>query len=310
MRTPVLVTFGSVFTWAALAVTNRVLLLRFGLDPWTFTFVQLCAGGVVLVAVGGRRRLDLSSFRRPATWVIGVLRVLSAALYTAALAWVSVLEAGVLGSVNVPMVAAAVWLAFERRPARGEWLGQLVILTPILLFVADLPGGLRHPAVLLMLFNEVCLVAATLLAERHPDNVSDQPGARQQFTGALLLITAALFLAIRAVDGGSVDGIWNWRLLAAGVVVGVALRAPSMLLSFWSIRLIGAQNYVAALSPLPLLGMVFEQSAFAAGLIDVSRFRPGTVLLALGVVVGTLLLVTARSRAVHLAVATSSRRAF
>jgi len=48
--------------------------------------------------------------------------------YTAALASVSVLEA-ILGSVNVPMVAVAVILASERRPARGGGWASMVMLT-------------------------------------------------------------------------------------------------------------------------------------------------------------------------------------
>ena len=307
MRTPILVTLGAVLSWAALLAASRVLMLRLGLDPWAFSFVQLCAGGVVLLAVGGSGRIGVSSLGRPATWMLGVLRVLSAASYTAVLAWLSVMEAGVLGAINVPLVAIAVWLAFGRRPARGEWLGQSVILATILPLVAGLDGGLWHPAVGLMLFNEVCLVAATLLAERHPDNISDQPGVRLRFTGAVLLVTAALFLAVRAAQGETADGLWDWRLLAAGAAVGVAFRAPSMVLSFWSIRLVGAQNYMASAALLPLLGMILEQAAFAAGLIDVSRFRVGTALLALGVVAGTLLVVAARIRAARMAVATPPR---
>lgn len=301
MRTAILVTVGSVLFWAALLGASRVLLVSLDLDPWAFTFVQLLSGGVVLLCAGGRRRPDLSSFRRPATWILGVLRVLSAASYTAVLAWISVMEAGVLGAVGVPMVAAAVWLAFGRRPAQYEWLGQIVIILAVLLVVADLQGGFWHPAVLLMLFNEVCVVATTLLTERHPDNVSSRPGARLQFTGALLLINAALFLAIQTAQGGSAGNIWNWHLLCAGIFVGVAIRAPSMVLSFWSIRLVGAQNYLAALSVLPLLGMIFEQSAVAAGLIDVSRFRAITVILAVCVMTGTLLVAVARVRKSRLA---------
>ncbi|SMF51231.1 EamA-like transporter family protein [Tistlia consotensis] len=297
MPLAILVTLGALLSWAALLAASRVLLLRLGLDPWAFSFVQLCAGGLVLLAAGGRRRPDLSSFRRPATWALGVLRVLSAACYTAVLVRLSVLEAGVLGAVNVPLVALAVWLAFGRRPARGEWLGQLVILAAILPLVAGLEGGLRDPAVGLMLLNELCLVAATLLAERHPDNRSDRPGARFRLTGAVLLVTAALFLAVRLAEGGSAGGLLDRPLLAAGAAVGVALRAPSMVLSFWSIRLVGARNYMAAVSLLPLLGLGLEQAALAAGLIEVSRFRPGTALLALGVVAGTLLVVAARIRA-------------
>jgi hypothetical protein len=212
---------------------------------------------------------------------------------------VSVLEAGVLGAINVPMVAAAVWLAFARRPARGEWLGQAVILAAAALLVAGLEGRVRLPVVGLMLVNELCLVGSTLIVERHPDNVSDRPGARLRLTGTVMLVTATLFLAARLAQGGSADGIWDWRLLAAGAAVGVALRAPSMVLSFWSIRLVGAQNYMAAVSVLPLIGMALEQAAFAAGLIDVSRLQAGAVLLAVGVAAGTLLVVAARVRALR-----------
>ena len=300
MRTPVAITLAAILSWTALVAASRVLLLRLGLDPWAFSFVQLVAGGGVLLAAGGRRRLDLSSFRRPSTWILGVFRVLSAASYTAVLAWISVLEAGVLAAVNVPMVAAAVWLAFGRRPARGEWLGHLAIGIAILPLVAGLEGGLRHPAVGLMLFNEVCLVAGTLLAERHPDNLSDEPGARLRFTGAVLLVTAGLFLGLRlaqaGVAGDTADSAWSWPLLAWGAVIGVTLRAPSMVLSFWSARLVGAQNYMAAASLLPVLGMLLEQAAFTGGLIDVSRFRPETAVLAAGIVAGTLLVVAARFR--------------
>ena len=155
MRTPLLVTLGAVLSWAALLAASRVLLVGLALDPWAFSFVQLCAGGIVLIAAGGIQRFELSSFRRPSTWILGTLRVLSAALYTAVIAWVSVLEAGVLGAVNIPMVAVAVWAAFGRRPARGEWLGHLAILAAILLLVAQLEGGVWHPAVGLMLLNEV-----------------------------------------------------------------------------------------------------------------------------------------------------------
>ena len=299
MRIALLVTIGAVLSWAALLAASRVLLLRFELDPWAFSFVQLCAGGLVLTAAGGFRRLDLSSFRRPTTWMLGTLRVLSAALFTATIVWVSVLEAGILGVVNIPMAALAVWMAFGRHPARGEWLGHLVILAAILLLVTQLEGGVRHPAVVLMLLNEVCLIAATLIVERHPDNVSEQPGARLRLTGAVMLITAALFLAARLAMDGMDGDLWSWPLLLWGALVGVAFRAPSMVLSFWSIRLVGTQNYMVAIALLPLLGMALEEAAIASGLIDVSRFRTDTLLLALGVLAGTLLVVAARVRAVR-----------
>lgn len=307
MQTSLIVTIGAIMSWAALSAVSRVLLLRLGLDPWTFSLVQLCAGGLVLLTIGGCRSLNLSSFKRPTTWLLGMLRVLSAALYTAVLVWVSVLEAGTIGSISVPMVTIAVWMIFGRRPGRGEWLGHLVILCAVVVLLVSLQGAIRYAVAGLMLSNAFCLIAIAFLAERHPDNVSDQPGVRLRFTGAVLLVTAALFFAMRLVQGDADDGTWNLQLVTVSVAVGVLLRAPSMVLSFWSIRLVGAQNYMAAISLLPLLGMVFEEAAIVTGLLDVSRFQVGTLFLALSVVAGTLMVLFARELAVQPATTLTSQ---
>lgn len=294
MSLPIIVTLAAIVCWAALSVASRVLLLGYDLDPWSFSFVQLCAGGVVLLAASGREIFDLSSFRRPSTWVLGVLRVFSAALYTAVLAWVSVLEAGIMGAIIVPLIAVAVALIYGRRPARGEWVGHLVILGAIAVFLSTLEPEIWRPAVGLMALNALCIVATSILLERHPDNISAQPKARLRFTGAVLLVTAVLFLVVRMAQGGLTGAGVDWPLLLAAGGVGVLLRAPSMVLSFWSIRLIGAQNYLASVSLLPLIGMGFEQAAFAAGLLAVSRFQIGSLILALVVVGGTALVLVAR----------------
>lgn len=306
MYLPFIVTIGATLSWAALSVVSRILLLTLNLDPWPFSFVQLCAGGLALLVLSGRQFRNLSSLFRPTTWVLGALRVLSAALHTAVLVWVSVLEAGILGAINIPMTAIALWLIFGRHPARAGWLGHLLILAAITVLVWKLEIDNSRLAVGLMMLNAMCLVAIATLAERHPDNISDQPGVRLRFTGAVLLVTAALFLAVRFVQGGFGDGATDWTLLIVGGAVGVALRAPSMVLSFWSIRLVGAQNYTASISLLPLFGMAFEQAAIAAGLLDVSRFQIGTLLLALGVVIGTLLVLATRLKETRSSIANVS----
>lgn len=301
MHQPILVSAAAILSWSALIAISRILLVRYGFDPWAYTFLQLCAGGVCLLAIGRLGRghgASLDSFRRPSTWILGVLRVLSAALFTAVLVWVSAMEAGVLGAVNVPMVAVAVWLVLGRRPARLEWLGHAVILTAIAALVLRLEGGFANPAVILMLLNEVCLVAGTLLAERHPDNTASAPGGRARFTGAVLLVTAGLFLGLRILEGGGVGDVdWSAPLIVSALLVGVLLRGPSMFLTFWATRLIGSQNYMASCTALPVIGMVLEQAAFELGLIDVTRFRLETLLFTAGVVAGTLIVVAARVRA-------------
>jgi hypothetical protein len=173
-------------------------------------------------------------------------------------------------------------------------MGHLMILAAVTMLVMSLDTSIRISIVCLMLLNALCLVANSILAERHPDNFSDEPGVRLGFTGTVLLVTAALFLLLRFIHLGVGGGVWNLPLLLSGVIVGVTLRAPSMILAFWSIRLVGALNYTAAVAFLPLLGMAFEQLFVAAGLFEVSRFRMETFYLGVVVSVGILVVLTAR----------------
>ena len=301
MQKGILVTAGAIGSWALLSVIGRILLLRLHIDPWAFSFIQLCAGGAALVIAakiaGPRASFRLARFARPTTWILGALRVASAAIYTTVLGWLSVLEAGTIGAVSVSLAALGVWLIFRRRPSQGEGWGHLLILGAVGWLLAGIEDPLRPVVAALMGLNALAVVGIALLAERHPDNMSDEPGARLQFTGTVLMVTAAVFLALRAVQApASETADWDWPLIVVSAVFGIVLRAPSTVLTFWSIRLVGTQNYAAAIAFLPLIGMGFEEAAVALGLIDISRFDPGTLLIALIVLAGTGAVIAARLR--------------
>ena len=301
MQKGILVTAGAIGSWALLSVVGRILLLRLHIDPWAFSFIQLCVGGAALVIAAKiaapHTSIRLARFARPTTWILGSLRVASAAIYTTVLGWLSVLETGTVGAVSVPLAAMGVWLTFRRRPARGEGWGHLVILVAVGWLLTGIEDPLRPVVAGLMGLNAVAVVGIAMLAERHPDNLSNEPGARLQFTGIVLMVTAAVFLALRAVQAPESGPNWDWQLIAVSAVFGIVLRAPSTVLTFWSIRLVGAQNYAAAIAFLPMIGMGFEEAAVAMGVIDHSRFDPGTLLLALIVLAGTALVIVARLHA-------------
>lgn len=294
MTHAILVTIGAISFWALLSAVSRVLLVNYGLDPWMFSFVQLCAGGIVLWLTGSRSRVDFAGLRAVSTWVLGMFRVISAGLYTSILVSVSVLEAGVLGSMNLPVIACAVWLFLGKRPARFEWAGHLCVLAAIALLALDLEHAVRMTVLVLSALNAVCLAAMTLLAEHHPENASDDPRRRVRFTGTVLLITAALFVLGRYLQHGTLNADTDTTVLIAGCIVGITLRAPAMFLMFWSIRLAGAQGYTAGITLLPIMGMVFEQSFAVAGFLEQSRFRVETLWFVSLVVAGTLMMLAAR----------------
>ncbi len=296
MSRTVAVTVFAMLLWALLSVASRAVLLRYGLDPWAFSFLQTCTGGLALIALSLGQGHTMASFTRGATWVMGAFRVTSAALYTTVLGWVSVLEAGTIAAMNTPVIAVVTWLLLRKRPAPFEWIGHGIILICLAAMYQGLEPDLRLPVYGLLILNAICLSGMTLIAERHPDNSSDAPGARLRFTGTVLLVTAAVFLVLRLVQTGSVGDIFDPTLLVASTLIGVLLRAPGMYFSLWSIRLAGAQSYTAAITLLPLFGMVIESFAVRAGLLEQSRFQLNTLIIALVVVVGTLGVLGARGR--------------
>jgi hypothetical protein len=297
-------TTAAITIWATLLVASRALLLRFEFDPWTFTFVQMVAGGLtlILLSMGPRGTNTPSKFLRVprvSTFILGLLRVMSASSFTAALVHVTVTQATVIGAISVTMASLSVWWLFERKPANWEWLGHGLILGLVATLIPNLEGGWRNPAILLLVFNEICVVGSSLLAERHPDNQLRSPQARIRFTGTILLMTAGLLLGIRmieqvtALNGAEWIASLSFELVVSGILVGIVLRAPAMFFSFWSLRQIGAQNYMAAAASLPLLGLGFEEIAEKIGMLP-QAYDPGQLTHAVLVELGCLMILAAR----------------
>lgn len=254
-----------------------------------FSFLQLVAGGITLLAIGARGAGATQSFTRTSTWVLSALRVLSAALYTAVLAWISVLEAGTIGSINLPVIAFLIFMLNRATPSGLAWLGHVMILMAAALMAFQFQPDVRAAVLGLMGLNAVCLGAMNVIAERHPENTSSSLSGRAWFSGVVLSITAAVFLGVRVVQGGEAFGTLDGPLILSSLLVGVLLRAPSMFLTFWAISVSGAQGYTAAIAFLPLFGMAIEQIAIAVGFLEISRFEYEFVYIAILALAGTLL---------------------
>ncbi|MEP2186810.1 MAG: translation-associated GTPase, partial [Roseibium sp.] len=108
---PILIS--AVATWALLLVCSRALVIGLSLDPWMFTFLQMGSGGLFFIVISRGAEAGISALWRTDTWLIGVFRVGTAALYMAALIHVDVLQAGFFASISVPMSALAVCFLFN-----------------------------------------------------------------------------------------------------------------------------------------------------------------------------------------------------
>ena len=291
-------------------VATRVVLIRFEINAWGFTLVQLLTGGLAMMAFGRRATIAWASLLSPSIWAYGALRVVSAGSASAALLYVTVMQDTLLAAMNVPLAALVLVVVTRQRLPGGQLLAHAIMIAGIAIMAFSLPGGLLNPAVMLEVIAECAVVASTLLIERHPENRRDDIQARCLFTGTVLMVTAAMFILAWAISGalgvsvgsnalafGDFSQLFaSTDLLIAGALAGVLLRGPTMYLALLAVRLAGTQTYLATLALLPFACLVFEAACALAGWLPWPALGPAEIASGLLVVCGSLLLVRLRSR--------------
>lgn len=312
----IMVLGASLLSWALLLVTSRVLLVAFGFDPWLFTFIQMMVGGAFLIAIAGRGTGLVGALRNPYTWAYGVLRVATAAFFTAALVHTTTANAAFLGVVSVPISMIVLWLVLSRRPSRLELPGHVVILLGLVLLAQCLDGGWRNPAVIFMILSELCVVASTLIAELHPLNQTDDMRQRARLTGIMLLASALVMLMAALGLGLVVQWVPNLRQMVPGNLawmanpaiafdpylwicaglVGALLRGPSLFLSLKAIHRVRTENYIAGMAALPFMSLALESGASALGWLAPLSAASATTVFGTMMTLGSLCVLWARSK--------------
>lgn len=284
--------------------------MSYGFDPFAFAFIQMGAGGVFMMWIGRRTSAARAVIASPLTWLYGMLRVATAAFFTAALVHTSTANAAFLGIISVPLAALATGVIFGKAPSRWELPGHAVVLAGLWLVAHEIDGGFANPAVLMMALSELCMVGATIIAAVHPVNKGQDEQSRAYLSGAVLIVSAAFLtlllgatrfampaLGVHGVAGSEADpsGFADWRLWLAAILVGIIGRGPSIYLSLRAIALTGAMTYVSAAATLPVVAFALEALFVAFDLLPAEP--PQLRLLAYGLVagVGSLLVVFARS---------------
>ncbi|KZL18033.1 hypothetical protein PsAD2_02767 [Pseudovibrio axinellae] len=314
-------------SWALLIVISKGLLVRYNLDPWIFTIIQLMFGGVFLVCISGSSATTLIALRSPYTWAYGVARVLSAACFTASLLYISAANAGFFGLVSIPFSALMFVLLFSRKPSVLELPGHIIIVAGMVLLISTLENTFSNPAVYLMLLSEAAVVSSVIIAEFHPQNQGDSLKERASLSGVMLLASAFTMLvtlaALSLLTGATepatttpqvvdwkqsiplidLSQVWSLKMWIAAIAVGVTLRGTSMFLSMQAISLVGGQNYVATIAALPFTSLLFERVADVSGYLPQHMPDPLTVLAGVIMTCGSLSIMWARQHKLKTAAA-------
>ncbi|WP_193170723.1 EamA family transporter [Nisaea nitritireducens] len=299
---PVLI--ASVLTWALLLVCSRALVIGLDLDPWMFTFLQMGSGGLFFIVISWGADAGISALRRLDTWLIGIFRIGTAALYMAALVHVDVLQAGFFGAIGVPVSAFAVCLLFSRRPTRLEVLGHIPLVAGSVTTAFGFDGSLDNPALFLLILSLICVLSASLFAERHPHMTALAPRTRLRLTGIVLLLTAVGFAFWRIVqsatgmtDSADLMELMRPELWAAALGLGITLRGLATYLGFRAAAVAGTHNYLAAVLILPMVGAVLEGIVANHGYGPWPEIGPHQIAAGVLIVSGGTMVIYARKRA-------------
>ncbi|NRA87862.1 MAG: DMT family transporter [Rhizobiales bacterium] len=294
-ETPLFVILACVSSWAIITVLARVLLLTYGFAPATFVFIQMLAGGLTLVLLSHKRIkvFGLSPLKQLHTWGFGFFRVISASFYVGSLLYVSATNGAFLGATNVIMSVLFVWLILKRKPKLIELPGHLIILVGWYLLVGQLDNQFSNPAVWMMLFSQIIISFAIILAETHPMNQNNNSGDTLYLTGIILLASAIILLIlsylasifeaqlpesfypeIRAhVSNFMLQDIFNPYAWIFGIFMGAIFRAASIYYSLRAVKLTTTEFYLGSMSIMPFLIFGLEYIAMQLNYLPSKAFE-------------------------------------
>jgi len=297
-----------VVAWSVLTVSIRATLYGFAFEPWSLALaVQIC-GGAVLLFAAGIRSLPLEPLRRWATWVIGGLRVVTTCAFATAMLHASAGQVSLLTTINVLIAMVGVFVVFRRRRHLGEVPGILIMIAGLILLVGHLDGGWSNMAIRFVIFSETSVVIASLMAERHPDNLGNRR-QRLALTGFVTLLSALGLLVVWGLAtvllAGSTVGPdtsavmatlsspWLWIM---AFLLGGVLRGPATYGAFVITAKLGADGYMLGMAAMPPLAMGLEMLAAQYGLVPAPKSALADLGVAAVVIAGGVWVVVAQVR--------------
>lgn len=311
------------FGWALLAtflyglidVVNRYAVTSFHANPWSFSFIQLLAGGVVLVLLAGVGRTSHRTLQNPASWAIGFLHIITMLMYVLAMVTISATEMNFMSKSAVLFSILLAWGVQGRRPSSTDYCGALIMLAGLAMLIWRQPEGLLTPAVIFVILGAFANALAALLTERHPEsNKASGMRERCRYTGVILALTSfALLIFMLGLSQLKVFGSMLPQSLAvvvsqvpppseyfsgasvwAAVIVGITLRAPVTYAMYYSIRLLKADNFLMILALIPFVALLFESLFGVFGLLDTTMISPVDIVAGLVITTGSVLTVIMR----------------
>jgi len=307
----------AIIVWAIILVVNRWAVTTFDAHPWSFTFIQVLAGGLTLLIIAGRgsakgQNNAKRTLKHGYTWSIGVLRVLDVLFHVSALALISATEAEFLNQYTIFISLIFSWFILNRKPAPNEFIGILIAGAGLVWLTLEQEGGFANTAVILMIITSVYSSLQFLIVELHPEsNKALGLKDRCRYTGVVLVVTSVCFFVgatllslLREFSPAWLQGagmIYDWvqytptletlfnpATALVAIITGIVLRAPVMYLDFLSIRLLKSENYAIILGVFgPFAILALELVAGLMGFVNTESIDSNIIMAGLLITFGS-----------------------
>jgi drug/metabolite transporter (DMT)-like permease len=201
--------------------------VKIGLDyvnPYDFAFLRLATSAVILLAVlGTQRKFELTAFKEPSVWLLGVLNGVGFTLQFVGLLYTTAAKTALLVDLNVVVIAILSWSLFGESFGSRKKLGVVLgVLGAVMITtngdLSTLTQGQLVGDVLVFIAGLVWAVFIVLhkrLQTSRTRNVIEM-SATVQSTTALSLLPMALILGGLDTSSVSVPG-WEWVAISAVV---------------------------------------------------------------------------------------------
>lgn len=263
--------FWTVFLWGIATVYHAFVASQFHVHPLIFTCMTFLSAAFVLTLFGGKGFLVKETLKSPATWMYGLVTIVTYTVCIYLFQLVTATEGALLRRISV-VIALLIGVFFLKRDVRkNAFFGAASIVFGVLLVGYGLPSDISLKVAFLLCIAAFFHTTQLIVAEKHPQtNRARSVREECRVVGLVMFILATVLLLIsvllillfpdsktqtlipRAIDFA------HMPTLVSGFIFGVFLIGPIKFLEFTSVRKIKTENFLALAAFTPIVTFLCE----------------------------------------------------
>ena len=311
-----LLALATVIVWSLLNVVNRYCVVKFDVNVIMFTSFLIFSGGVGLLII--RQQVAPEKWKSGVlySWLYTAMQIIKSFALITSFVYITTTEASLLFNLEVVVTYIMVFLFFKRKPHKGDYLGIIVILTGIILFIFSLPHHIRLTVGMLVLVASIASCIRTIVVEdttmHNPATTVRQKcgisGYTMFFGGLVLIIFFSLVGVAKSLIGDlpttlyflnyfpDLREIINPMTIISACIAGFFLNSLSVYLFYATLKAATSETFMAFRAFQPAIVFMFELLAATQYAAMLPTLSTKDYILGAVIILGTLLILIIPSK--------------